>query len=285
MVARSVASSALVEAYLNSSLSPPEQQHASAPSQLPAHIPAFSSRLAANAAVRELAGGASSRSTASREVCPPLHQMLKGTWVPPPRHSLTPRQNDKIIAQREQASKRIMADLDMANHLELAGVAGMACEPQSRRTEGRACSSNGRCSSYSGSQTGGGGSVAGESECNNSQALSHATTPSWRSRSFPPRFARERIVQANRTLQKPRLTQKPRLPPLPIEARWFAATQLRGAPPSEVQRLHDIDAHVNEANAMLVESFLNVKRHPPENMPTLSVIESGCGSWDGSQIA
>merc|ERR1711957_860168 len=46
-----------------------------------------------------------------------------------------------------------------------------------------------------------------------------------------------------------------RLPVLPDEARGISCST-----PSEVRLLNDIDSVVGEANAMLVESFLNVKR-------------------------
>lgn len=52
-----------------------------------------------------------------------------------------------------------------------------------------------------------------------------------------------------------------RLPPLPVEVRWAAAgLQRGGAAPSEIRRLEEVGSEVCEANAMLVESFLNVKR-------------------------
>lgn len=93
--------------------------------------------------------------------------------------------------------------------------------------------------------------------------VSHATTPSWRSRSFPPRCPAG--VTAVTTIPEDSEAEsgeaKPRLPPLPMEARWKSAgMHRRGAPMSEIRRLEEIGSEVCEANAMLVESFLNVKR-------------------------
>lgn len=101
--------------------------------------------------------------------------------------------------------------------------------------------------------------------------LSHATTPSWRSRSFPPHLmARSRklrmpsVAEDDVACMKTRSAEDGaspevarRRPPLPAEARW---TRVYRPPRSEVQRLNDVDSEIQEANAMLVESFLNVKR-------------------------
>lgn len=58
-------------------------------------------------------------------------------------------------------------------------------------------------------------------------------------------------------------TRQRRLPPLPLEARW-AQVRRPGAPSSELRRLEEAESEVCEANAMLVESFLNVKRRACE---------------------
>mmetsp|Transcript_72825 Transcript_72825/g.115265 ORF Transcript_72825/g.115265 Transcript_72825/m.115265 type:complete len:372 (+) Transcript_72825:53-1168(+) len=98
-----------------------------------------------------------------------------------------------------------------------------------------------------------------DKSCQCPSEISHATTPSWRSRSFPPHYRRI-DVDSNSVCSNARATPEPvggrqRLPPLPDDA-----TQRRMSPLSEVVRLTDIDSQVHEANAMLVESFLNVKR-------------------------
>ena len=84
--------------------------------------------------------------------------------------------------------------------------------------------------------------------------LSHATTPSWRSRSKQVSEVDGEEADGIGPLARNRLT------PL-LEKRW---TALERSPPivpkSELERLEHIDPEVDEANAMLVESFLNVKR-------------------------
>jgi hypothetical protein len=119
---------------------------------------------------------------------------------------------------------------------------------------------------------------ASGSECTASRQcpteLSHATTPSWRSRSFPPNFRQsaspelDPMARASPAVYVDTTTSaRRRLPPLPDEAR-----EHKVSPPSEVLRLSDISSEVHEANAMLVESFLNVKRRA---MPRP---ESSCGT-------
>jgi hypothetical protein len=92
-----------------------------------------------------------------------------------------------------------------------------------------------------------------------SELISHATTPSWRSRSFPPHYRRladsyPAVAASGRATPETGGSGR-RLPPLPDEA-----TRRRSSPLTEVARLSDITSEVHEANAMLVESFLNVKR-------------------------
>jgi len=107
--------------------------------------------------------------------------------------------------------------------------------------------------------------------------VSHATTPSWRSRSFPPRLT-GCGQGASSTLERQDADGKRRArrcPPLPMEARWAATEILRkGAPASELQRLDEVGSEVCEANAMLVESFLNVKRRMLENAGTSDYSEA-----------
>merc|ERR1719265_1440063 len=85
--------------------------------------------------------------------------------------------------------------------------------------------------------------------CCNGSVLSHATTPSWRSRSFPanyraPRAAPQSEGSKDRTeLQQAQAPPRHRLPPLPSEARGPRA------PSSEAQYLGRIASEVNEANA------------------------------------
>lgn len=100
--------------------------------------------------------------------------------------------------------------------------------------------------------------------------LSHATTPSWRSRSFPINFLKSHpnpcsAVQSDvstgsrhrasegKALQTDACPSGCRMPALPDEAR-------RKTPCSELLRLKEIAEDVCEANALLVESYLNVKR-------------------------
>lgn len=100
--------------------------------------------------------------------------------------------------------------------------------------------------------------------------VSHATTPSWRSRSFPPHYRGAAASECGSqsipeddvvVLGAQEKLARRELPPLPLEARWMAAGRRNlAAPSSEMQRLNKIDPAVDEANAQLVESFLNVKR-------------------------
>ncbi|CAE7307709.1 unnamed protein product [Symbiodinium sp. CCMP2592] len=96
-----------------------------------------------------------------------------------------------------------------------------------------------------------------------SGSLSHATTPSWRSR--PSQATPSAASQGTSEMAcKPAMMAesiRPRLSPL-LEARWTVVEEqrYRGVPQSELDRLDRIDPEVDEANAMLVESFLNVKR-------------------------
>lgn len=144
----------------------------------------------------------------------------------------------------------------------------------------------------------------GSTCCSNSQGyqdcrteLSHATTPSWRSRSFPPKFlekaaARQKARSATDAVDTPQWVypdnamayaqaempaERRRLPGLPDEAR-----PRRRDAPSEVTRLIDIASDVGEANAMLVDSFLNVKRQAFEIAQGGLASASGSGSYVGS---
>jgi len=109
--------------------------------------------------------------------------------------------------------------------------------------------------------------------------ISHATTPSWRSRSFPPVCPATGSAEA--TSKRTRL----RLPPLPDEARWLGVLGKRGQPPTEVAHLREIDEDVCEANALLVESFLNVKRRtsePSGRVPSDAPSSAGSDTCSGS---
>ncbi|CAE7459190.1 unnamed protein product [Symbiodinium sp. CCMP2456] len=95
-----------------------------------------------------------------------------------------------------------------------------------------------------------------------SGSLSHATTPSWRSRSQATPSAASQGT--SEMACKPAMMAdsiRPRLSPL-LEARWTVVEEqrYRRVPQSELDRLDRIDPEVDQANAMLVESFLNVKR-------------------------
>eukprot|EP00435_Cladocopium_sp_Y103_P019742 s2707_g4.t2 len=89
--------------------------------------------------------------------------------------------------------------------------------------------------------------------------LSHATTPSWRSRSKQALAEVSEGGGAEADADGIAPLPRQRLTPL-LEKRWTAVEQTRLAPKSELERLERIDPDVDEANAMLVESFLNVKR-------------------------
>jgi len=135
-----------------------------------------------------------------------------------------------------------------------------------------------------------------DNNCGDGSVLSHATTPSWRSRSFPANYRAPRAApEGNKDGAEPQ--QAPpryRLPPLPSEARGPRA------PSSEARYLRKIASEVNEANAMLAESFLGAVRRPETDASYagsfahcgpgrshagLSVIpemQSHCGSYEPS---
>jgi len=109
------------------------------------------------------------------------------------------------------------------------------------------------------------GSVPGSSASRpaSTSTVSHATTPSWRSRSFPPRLQpleAEARPSASRDSASGASDSG-------LEARWAAVSKGRSGPGSvapslrsEMRYLEQADSEVCGANAMLVESFLNVKR-------------------------
>lgn len=264
------ASCSLVEAYLR----PTGPVNVGCPTAKPSATPQVSSFspqlvLAAQAAVQapwrlpNVGRRSTSRASAAA--------LLEGTWSPPPvRHPISTGPS----ANPSEALAPLAANC-------VRRVRFSTPRPGSCATERRAVGSS-QCGSTASSCADDlverccGGSVAG-----GSAAITHATTPSWRSRSFPqPPRARtchgrknkgsqgsecsiEEEADATDGCAAKRKLERHRLPPLPMEARWAHSELHRcKAPPSEVQRLQRIDEHVREANAMLVESFLKIKRQP-----------------------
>lgn len=119
--------------------------------------------------------------------------------------------------------------------------------------------------------------------CNGS-VLSHATTPSWRSRSFPRNFKpagaapKAEASKDNGEPQQVPMTQRRRLPPLPSEARGPKG------PTSEVRYLGCISSEVNEANAMLADSFIGAKRRPESDVSCEGSFGVGHGVGGRSQV-
>merc|ERR1719321_589371 len=101
-------------------------------------------------------------------------------------------------------------------------------------------------------------------------AVSHATTPSWRSRSFPPNF-KHSGSRDNGEQQQATVTERQRLPPLPSEARGPKR------PCSEVRYLGSIASEVNEANGMLADSFIASKRRTDSDASFQSSFACGHG--------
>lgn len=208
-------------------------------------------------------------------------ELLEGTWSPPRLRQ--PKSAGSSVAPSETLA--LAAEKGVRRVRFSMGTPGSSI-PECRNIGSSRCSSAASSCVDNFAEHLCGGSVAG-----GSAAITHATTPSWRSRSFPqpPRVqtghcrenkgsnASERRIKeeadstdgcaANRKLERNRL------PPLPMEARWRHSELHRcKAPPSELQRLKAIDEHVREANAMLVDSFLKIKRQPPP--------DDRCGTMD-----
>eukprot|EP00929_Paragymnodinium_shiwhaense_P104123 TRINITY_DN6816_c0_g1_i1.p1 TRINITY_DN6816_c0_g1~~TRINITY_DN6816_c0_g1_i1.p1 ORF type:complete len:398 (-),score=53.34 TRINITY_DN6816_c0_g1_i1:87-1280(-) len=140
-----------------------------------------------------------------------------------------------------------------------------------------------------------------------SSVLSHATTPSWRScyggcergaggsssssyadGSAGPKDNRSRQREVGSRPSEDALSASSaasgmsrRKPPLPAEARWEKLQSATG-PASELRKLAELDSEVGEANAQLVDAFLNVKRRPSPSVSEASseftASESFCGS-------
>jgi hypothetical protein len=118
--------------------------------------------------------------------------------------------------------------------------------------------------------------------------VSHATTPSWRSRSFPVRRPSASGFETPRTIPEDMMDAEQqslgfdevcKFGGVASESRWAnTLTQSRGAPSSELQRLDEIATVVIEANSQLVNAYLNVKRRSP--LP--SVIHEGLSNSNSS---
>lgn len=214
-------------------------------------------------------------------------ELLKGTWSPTPlRH---PKSTGPSAAPSEAIAPltgKGVRRVRFSTQLPGSSV------PERRAVGSSQCGSTASSCVDDFAERCCGGSVAG-----GSAAVTHATTPSWRSRSFPqpPRVRtgrRRRNMGTNISESRieeeadatdgsaaDRKLERHRLPPLPMEARWANSELHRcKAPPSELQRLQGIDEHVKEANAMLVESFLKIKRQPAPDGPCgTAEHEPSCG--------
>jgi len=219
-------------------------------------------------------------------------RLLEGDWAPG-------RRNFKP-AIPEVATRRVAAELDVLARARRGAQEAQEClQPLSARRGGAgraSASARGRgaaivagsgssvCSRSSASGAGAGGHAAAPAPSEpsapaSSRSLSHATTPSWRSRSFPPRPPQPGLAPGRPEADEAVPETRQRLPPLPMEARWAAAA-LRpgGVAPSELRHLEGIGSDVFEANALLVESFLNVKRWPPDAVGAPPSCSDGLGN-------
>mmetsp|Transcript_44763 Transcript_44763/g.103546 ORF Transcript_44763/g.103546 Transcript_44763/m.103546 type:complete len:298 (+) Transcript_44763:30-923(+) len=128
-------------------------------------------------------------------------------------------------------------------------------------------------------------------------AVTHATTPSWRSVS--PRGRRVAIADSegdggsvvderllHEQIEGVLNQQRQEIGSRRLEAKW-AEVQYAPVPRSELRHLDGIESMVNQANAMLVESFLNVKRRAPVLRPASSrVVTDEVGSLkEGSALS
>lgn len=210
------------------------------------------------------------RSASSSQVT--TAELLDGTWDPPrykaPKSTYENAQRVRFASQEvEEALAHPRNPLLSARHA--GGSRPRNSVPETAGEQGRARGSSTSSRSSDLAPAGCGDSVLG-TLVKGSSNLSHATTPSWRSRSFPwraevPGAKSGRHAEASD--REPAAGERPRLPPLPMEARWAASQSHRSkAPPTELFCLERIDEAVHEANATLVESFLNVKRHPPSEV-------------------
>lgn len=205
--------------------------------------------------------------------------MMSGNWAPevkPPRHAVS--SNGAAVAlldgQSLQDTMRTFSQCLQDGGTPQPGLLSLAAQAASdaRRQDASATGDRGSsATSYAGSQT-----YCEGQDC--ASQLSHATTPSWRSRTFPANFLpRRREVQDSKdcNVQLDVSAKTRRLPALPEEAR----PQNR-CPPSEVAHLSEIASDVHEANALLVESFLNVKRRPicGPTSTTSSTAASNCSA-------
>jgi len=181
-----------------------------------------------------------------------VDSLLSGRWIPP---KAPPKARSEA-----QSSSSVLSQ-----HLRRPPV------PHGTKRRGRSCPrGNAACVDRSvdcsASQCGTESDISegyshqlGNNSCQGS-VLSHATTPSWRSRSFPPHYrapgAAPKADGSKDKVEPQAGPQKHRLPPLPSEARGPKG------PSSEVRYLGCIASEVNEANAMLADSFIGAKRRP-----------------------
>lgn len=212
--------------------------------------------------------------------------MLQGNWAPTvPRRgsrSTSSACNSRRNASDKEAQSRSLVKKDEAQ----ASVhrAPPVEEPSNGYKIGDSASQCGSVRSFSEPGKGtvrlkmgtlGKESAVGRSRCiKGASDVSHATTPSWRSRSFPPSTPGEALP-----------VPRQRLPPLPDEARWWSCLKNNQVMLSEVKYFNDIDSAVVETNAMLVESFLNVKSQQLEEgrlSPSASCSGAGSGPLIGA---
>lgn len=188
----------------------------------------------------------------ARQASPSSCSLLSGSWAPVPQAPRRAVSSDgaavKSVNERElQESISIMASHLQDGNAPMPNLLSLARRPNAQSSPDGG-DMDASASSFGGSQ-GYPDSAYGQT------VISHATTPSWRSRTFPPNFLSKRSDPAAQLPQGEASTARRRLPSLPEEARIRT-------PCSEVARLADIAPEVNEANALLVESYLNVKRRP-----------------------
>lgn len=197
-----------------------------------------------------------------RQRPPSAGDILSGDWAPevkPPRRAVS--SDGASVAQADGAElRRLLTPGPQEGLLSVAAQAAKEARQQDAEYMGCSASS---CGASQACQEGQGYGAA--SQVSRATKLSHATTPSWRSRSFPPNFLAKCRAAQEKTEQEDTAGKVRRLPALPDEAR-----PQRGSPPSEVALLSDIASEVHQANALLVESYLNVKRRPISRQGPLS---------------
>lgn len=260
--------------------SKPTQLAASAQVALAQPLPLLPSATSMARGSNVAQGGCGCRSARGARQTPTAGSFLSGDWVPDLRAPQRAVSSDGAAISKDAVRLAAQRLQDGAAASQGSTTAGVQSAREGRLKDGASggelasasCASS--CAESQGPQGDGAASQLGTQ-------LSHATTPSWRSRTFPQGFlARCRKFQKSKALADAPSgsgAKSRRLPQLPEEAR-----PQKMAPPSEVGFLAEISSEVGEANALLVESYLNVKRRPMSRTGAASVVTDSSSASERS---